>query len=351
MSGHMVGADPDALEELARQCDVAAQRIDTLTRQLNAKLVSTAWHGHGADRFRADWNRSHRTRLTSAAGFLHHARDTLRRQADEQRRASEGGGGRLGGASPSGVPAWFAAGLAAALGPDWRSLVGTPPTVEQLVVVLRRAGQLEKFLEHPELSASGSKEWGVFRSAEKSGHLDLGGTSADAYLTGRIQAGAEAHGKASISADGVALVGGASAGVMATALAGASLSRGPLGAGVSGQVTGEVRAHAEGTATLGPDGAKVKAEAGAMAGVSASADASTHLSGVEAGAGVTAYAGAGISGKATAELTAHHMEMNVKLGVALGIGAGVNVHWSVDPVKVGTDLSHSASQVTRFLHL
>ena len=90
------------------------------------------------------------------------------------------------------------------------------------------------------------------------------------------------------------LAGGASAGVMATALAGASLSRGPLGAGVSGQVTGEVRAHAEGTATLGPDGAKVKAEAGAMAGVSASADASTHLSGVEAGAGVTAYAGAGI---------------------------------------------------------
>jgi uncharacterized protein YukE len=351
MSGQMIGADPDALEELARQCDVAAQRIDTLTRQLNAKLVSTPWHGHGADRFRTDWNRSHRTRLASAAGFLHHARDSLRRQADEQRRASDGGGGRSGGFSPAGPPSWFLAGLVAALGPDWRRMVGSPPTVEQLVLVLRRAGQLEKFLQHPERVASGSREWGVFRTVGTSGHLDVGGTSVDGYANASFQAGAEVHGKASVSADGVVLAGGASAGVMASALAGASLSRGPLGVGVKGQVTGEVRAHAEGTAKVGPDGAKVQAEAGAMAGVSASADASAHLSGVEAGAGVTAYAGAGISGKATAELTAHHVEMNVKLGVALGIGAGVNVHWSVDPVKVGTDLTRSASEVTRFLHL
>jgi uncharacterized protein YukE len=344
----MVGGDPDQMEQLAQLFDVEAHRIDTITKQLGSRLVTTPWVGHGADRFRSDWNRHHRGELAAARDYLHNARDTLLRQAAEQRHVSSSGGGSLSGA-PLDLPGWFTAGLAAALGPNWRALLGSPPTVSQIVDVLRRAGQLEKFLAHPELTLSAQKEWGTFVQMGGSTHGVVGGASVDASGSVAFQAGAEAHGSAKFTPESIVLAGGASAGVMATAMGAASISRGPLGASVHGQVTAQARAYAEGSATLDKHGLKAQGEAGAMAGVSASAGADASVGGVGAGVGVTGYAGAGVMAKATAEVTAQHVEVTVKLGVALGLGAGANVHVDVQPDKVAHEVMGGAHALGHLL--
>ena len=89
----MVGADAQALDDLARQLGEAARALDSLTGRLSAQVSHAPWHGAHADRFRSDWSRSYRRELVSAVAFLRDGERTLHRNAADQRAASGEAGG------------------------------------------------------------------------------------------------------------------------------------------------------------------------------------------------------------------------------------------------------------------
>lgn len=102
MNQRLWGADPDELERTARELGAAAAHIDRLLKTLSSQLAHAPWHGSRADRFRADWARSHRVQLLSSAAFLREGEQRLRSNAAAQRQASAIGAGAVGG--PSGAP-------------------------------------------------------------------------------------------------------------------------------------------------------------------------------------------------------------------------------------------------------
>ena len=120
----MWGADADALEALARDMQNASNRLDSISRQLTARLMSSAWDGGDADRFRADWNRKYRGQLRGSVEFLRQAQGHLSASSASQRGASADDGGRLGGVSLTvlggmvggSIGAWEAAN-------DWRLVI------------------------------------------------------------------------------------------------------------------------------------------------------------------------------------------------------------------------------------
>lgn len=95
MPEQMWGADADALDRLAREMHAAAMRLDTISKQITARLMSSAWEGTDADRFRADWSRRYRGQLRRSADFLRGSQGQLVGSAQSQRSASaaEGGSG------------------------------------------------------------------------------------------------------------------------------------------------------------------------------------------------------------------------------------------------------------------
>ena len=99
----MWGADADALDALARQMATAAAHLDTISRRISSQLAGSPWSGADADRFRANWSNRHRAGLRAAADSLVHADRMLTSSAADQRRASDHGGGRLGGVGATAV--------------------------------------------------------------------------------------------------------------------------------------------------------------------------------------------------------------------------------------------------------
>ena len=94
----MWGADADALEALARDMQNASNRLDSISRHLTARLMSSAWDGGDADRFRAEWNQKYRGQLRGSVEFLRHAQGHLASSGASQRGASQDDGGLTGGA-------------------------------------------------------------------------------------------------------------------------------------------------------------------------------------------------------------------------------------------------------------
>ncbi len=86
----MAGADADALDRAAHELHRAAERLRSGRSRVERPLHSAPWHGRGADAFRQEWGTTRAAEIVSAANFLDGAVETLRRNADEQRRASAG---------------------------------------------------------------------------------------------------------------------------------------------------------------------------------------------------------------------------------------------------------------------
>ncbi len=84
----MWGADSDALDTLARDMQNASDRLDSISRQLTARLMSSAWDGGDADRFRAEWNQKYRGQLRSSVQFLRQSQVHLSSSGAQQRAAS-----------------------------------------------------------------------------------------------------------------------------------------------------------------------------------------------------------------------------------------------------------------------
>lgn len=87
------GADVAQLRSLAKDFQRASQTMQTQGQNLT-KLVNgtTAWTGQDSQKFRQDWNGSHRTTLLAAARLLEQGSKYLQANAEEQDRASSGTG-------------------------------------------------------------------------------------------------------------------------------------------------------------------------------------------------------------------------------------------------------------------
>lgn len=86
------GADADALDAAAVQLEQAADQFDVSAGQLGSTLGGLRWLGNIAVSFSDVWNSRHRPGLARTAGFLRENAATLRRQAADQRRASNSDG-------------------------------------------------------------------------------------------------------------------------------------------------------------------------------------------------------------------------------------------------------------------
>lgn len=87
------GADADALDAAANELHKAAERLRSGRARVERPLHAAPWNGRGADAFRHEWSTNRRAEIMAAASFLDGAVQTLRRNADEQRRASGVGAG------------------------------------------------------------------------------------------------------------------------------------------------------------------------------------------------------------------------------------------------------------------
>jgi hypothetical protein len=93
----MVGADADALDAAAGELDAAAAELASSAGGLGGLLGGLAWIGQVASAFVGLWNSDYKPRLGSTAQFIEQAADELRRQARQQRDASNSDGTSSGG--------------------------------------------------------------------------------------------------------------------------------------------------------------------------------------------------------------------------------------------------------------
>jgi uncharacterized protein YukE len=97
------GMDLAEVRSLAAAIGRAADQLNTAADQLDAELSRSVWKGPDASQFRSQWTNSHRTTLRSTATSLRQVKKVLAKQADDQDKTSQvGGGGGLPGDSGAG---------------------------------------------------------------------------------------------------------------------------------------------------------------------------------------------------------------------------------------------------------
>ena len=105
MAGTLWGADIEQLRTLAQQFSKTADLLQQQSTQLSSQINNNpAWKGADAQRFRSDWNSSHRTLLQQTVLRLQQESKVLLKNADEQEKASTSGSAGAGGPGP-GSPA------------------------------------------------------------------------------------------------------------------------------------------------------------------------------------------------------------------------------------------------------
>jgi len=85
----LLGADPEKLDEIARQFDAAAATLKQVYQVGRHAAHSRAWSGPDAEQFRHQWDGTERARLAEAERMLVGAAKTLRVNATAQRHTSE----------------------------------------------------------------------------------------------------------------------------------------------------------------------------------------------------------------------------------------------------------------------
>ncbi|WP_082506752.1 hypothetical protein [Arthrobacter sp. Leaf337] len=119
MAGNLWGADVAQLRTLAQQfgktSDSLLQQSTQLSNQINN---NPAWKGQDAVTFRADWNSSHRALIQRTALALKQESKKLLTQAEQQEKASSGGGDSAGTSGPTGGSTPW--------GPDWLADSNSP---------------------------------------------------------------------------------------------------------------------------------------------------------------------------------------------------------------------------------
>lgn len=83
-----LGADVEALDQLARRFDEEAAKIEQTVSIISSQVNSTWWQGTDADRFRSDWESAHTSALRQVAEQLKSAGQACSSQANQQRQTS-----------------------------------------------------------------------------------------------------------------------------------------------------------------------------------------------------------------------------------------------------------------------
>jgi uncharacterized protein YukE len=83
------GAAADHLEQLATLFADSSKVLQRASEALSRQLRTSPWEGSGATQFRAEWSRIHRSSLILVAQELAACADGVRRNAREQREASQ----------------------------------------------------------------------------------------------------------------------------------------------------------------------------------------------------------------------------------------------------------------------
>lgn len=102
-----LGADVDQLERTADEFDRLSDRLVSSRSALTTTLGNVTWLGPDADRFRSAWRTSSGPKMQRGAELLRDGAESMRRQAREQRTASEatsGGAWRANHGAPTNLP-------------------------------------------------------------------------------------------------------------------------------------------------------------------------------------------------------------------------------------------------------
>ncbi|UDY37801.1 hypothetical protein [Dermatobacter hominis] len=83
-----IGADPEALDDVARALVGAGDELARVAVRVDAALGRTPWDGPDGDRFRRTWSTAHRRRLHDQAERCRDLAGQVARHAAEQRRAT-----------------------------------------------------------------------------------------------------------------------------------------------------------------------------------------------------------------------------------------------------------------------
>lgn len=120
----MYGADTEQLDGLGRRMAASADQLERIRVTVRSNLYSVRWHGGDAEHARRQWDAVNGPALTRAAHGLREGAEALRRNAADQRRASEADGsvrrvGTLAGGTVAAAGAGVAVGTASASASDY----------------------------------------------------------------------------------------------------------------------------------------------------------------------------------------------------------------------------------------
>lgn len=85
-----LGLDPEQMMALQKSLQREAGSIRALAKQLDGQLKSAWWKGTDSDRFRAEWDSTHRTQLEKVSMALEDAAKRIAANITQQTQASQG---------------------------------------------------------------------------------------------------------------------------------------------------------------------------------------------------------------------------------------------------------------------
>ena len=91
-----VDADVDQLRTLARNLAQAADRLESMTGEVNGRLSAVPWQGQDASQFRSQWQGQSLGQIRGVVSALRNAASQVDRNATEQEQASSGAPGAVG---------------------------------------------------------------------------------------------------------------------------------------------------------------------------------------------------------------------------------------------------------------
>ena len=85
-----LGLDPEQMAALQKSLTREAGTIRTLSKQLDGQLKGAWWKGTDSDRFRAEWDGTHRAQLEKVSAALDEASKKVATNITQQTQASQG---------------------------------------------------------------------------------------------------------------------------------------------------------------------------------------------------------------------------------------------------------------------
>lgn len=80
--------DPDQIDQLANAIASKADELRNTAQQLNQAVMNAPWQGQDRERYVSDWSSQDMTALNRVIDGLHQRADIARRNASEQRNAT-----------------------------------------------------------------------------------------------------------------------------------------------------------------------------------------------------------------------------------------------------------------------